>query len=233
MFTIMRVKPKELAIQKEASENKLQALQSQMNPHFIFNSFNAIQHHILTSNKKKASAYLIKISQLIRRVLNNSSKMEVKFQDEIDLLKNYVELESMRYQGKFEYEFNISEELLIQNPIIPSMLIQPIVENAIIHGLANKHDGKGKLTVSGKIIDKSVILFTIIDNGIGRAKAEEIKLTKTSLMKHNSIAESNIKTRLSILKKIGYPNNKLIVEDLYDGNIPIGTKVLLEINEII
>ena len=135
------------------SRVELKALRSQMNPHFIFNSLNAIQHYIFNARSDEAIKYLNKFARLVRIILNNSDRPTVTVGDDIEALKLYLELEHMRFEGKFEYEVTIDESVDPDYDIMPPLLMQPYVEKRNLHGLTPK-PVKGKLSIhlSSKII---------------------------------------------------------------------------------
>jgi len=229
----LRQKSERLFLRKAAAENKLEALRNQMNPHFLFNSFNAIQHYILKSEKDNAYNYLTQVAFLIRKVLDNASSMTIHLEEELEILETYVKLEALRFQDKFTYTFEVDAELKELDPTIPSMIIQPYIENAILHGLSNKEDGNGTLIVQIHKINEHRIRCLIEDNGIGRVKALEIKKTKAAHLRGNSIAMNNTSRRLQILEKAGYPHGNVHIEDLYTTDQkPAGTRVSIELNTI-
>ncbi|MDB5228413.1 MAG: signal transduction histidine kinase, partial [Bacteroidota bacterium] len=161
--------------EKQLAEIKLKALVAQMNPHFIFNCMNSIQAMILSDQNMQASTYLTKLSRLVRSVLENSVKTFIPLQDVIDNLKLYLELESLRFDQQFNYDFTI-ENVDVYTVEMPSMLIQPYVENSIWHGLLKK-EGEKNIHVRFYMKDKYCIC-EIEDNGIGRVKANELNLKK-------------------------------------------------------
>lgn len=156
----------------------LQSLRREMNPHFIFNSLNSVNHFIATNNELEANQYLTKFSKLMRGVMENSTEDFIPFQQELDLLQNYLALEKTRFSDKFDYEIEVDESLNMQNLQVPGMLIQPFLENAVWHGLRYRAD-KGFLKLSfGK--NESYLKILIEDNGIG---IEESKKQKTQHQK--------------------------------------------------
>lgn len=155
----------------ETSELKMTALQSQMNPHFLFNSLNSINNFIIKSQIEKASDYITKFSKLIREILKNSSKNTISLAEELSNLKIYVLLENIRIEGGFTYEVEIDEKINVEHVKVPPLFIQPYVENAIWHGLMHIEGEKRIKLIISKIDD--LIKFEIIDNGIGITKAKE------------------------------------------------------------
>ena len=173
--SIIRKKEQEkLRINKLLAEYQMKALTAQMNPHFIFNAINSIQNFIIQNHATLAYDYLIKFSKLIRMVLNNSKDNEISIKQELETLAIYTELEQLRFENSFNYQVNIAPELDIDSLIIPALLLQPYIENAIWHGLMPLKNRKGTITLT--IIDQDGFLkITIIDNGVGRTASDLIK----------------------------------------------------------
>ncbi|TAI47209.1 sensor histidine kinase [Flagellimonas allohymeniacidonis] len=214
-----------LQLQEEVSLKEISALRAQMNPHFIFNSLSSIQHLILNNNKIAALQYLSKFGKLTRKVLENSVEAKVSLSDEIRLLNSYLELESLRFDGSFKYHIEVEENLDTEDVEVPLLLIQPFVENAIIHGLLPKKQGEKTLYVSFKK-DTEQVICEIDDTGIGR----------TASQKNNTLAKKGRKShgmnisekRLELLSKETSGKKKIEIIDKYDpeGN-PAGTKVII------
>ncbi len=219
---ISQVREKE-NLKVRMANNELKALRSQMNPHFIFNSLNSIQHFIMSNDETSASKYLNTFAKLIRTILNNSERATASIREELDSLKLYLELETLRFENKFEYEIRVGEGLDIDYHEVPTMLIQPFAENAIIHGLLPKK-GNGKLEINIELKD-NFILCSIIDNGIGRAKAMEMKEHSIRKM-HKSFGLKITQDRLDLLNYLHKSSLKVSIIDLQDaqGNAA-GTKV--------
>ena len=155
--------------QKEAAELKMTALQSQMNPHFLFNSLNSINNFILKNNIEQASDYITSFSGLIRKILENSERTHISLAEELEILKNYADLESARVAGGFEYIQLIDSSLQLNKIQVPPLFLQPFIENAVWHGLVDK---KGEKSIELKIERKdNFIEATIKDNGIGLKKS--------------------------------------------------------------
>lgn len=209
----------------EMSRIELKALRSQMNPHFIFNSLNAIQHYIFKSESDDAIKYLNKFARLVRVILNNSERPTVTVGDDLDSLKLYLELEQMRFEGKFEYEIIIDESVDVDYDIMPPLLMQPYVENAILHGLNPKPE-KGKLQIHLSS-EENFLICTITDNGIGREKAAEIK-HMMPFKKYKSLGMKITEDRLKILNEINNSKLSVTITDLKDeNNVALGTRVQL------
>jgi ligand-binding sensor domain-containing protein len=211
----------------EVSKAELKALRAQMNPHFVFNSLNSIQHYILNSKSEEAAKYLNKFAKLIRLILNNSDKPTVTINEDLDALTLYLELEKMRFENKFEYKIHVSEEIDGDYDEIPPMLIQPYIENAILHGI-NPKNGKGDINIRISLVNQ-FIKISIIDDGIGRDASRALKSLLPSV-KHKSMGMKITKDRLKILNTIQQSNLSVNITDLYNAQRePIGTQVDLYI----
>jgi hypothetical protein len=213
-------------VSRQLAEVQLTALSAQMNPHFIFNCMNSIQKYILKSEKNKAMLFLQNFSELMRGVLDSSSKMKIGLDEEINMLEKYLTLEQQRLESKFDYIITASSNLQTDFFEIPGMLIQPYVENAIWHGLMNLPDGKrGSLAVTFEK-EKDFIKCIVTDNGVGRDKAAELEKEKSPHRKSYGISIS--KKRIELLQKEGQPIPQVNIEDLVNDNgQPSGTSVTL------
>lgn len=197
--------------QVEISKVELKALRAQMNPHFVFNSLNSIQHYILNSNSIEAARYLNKFAKLIRIILNNSEKSMVTVNEDVESLTLYLELEQMRFDGKFDYSVHLDKSIDGDYDEIPPMLMQPYLENAILHGLTPKTE-KGHLRVD--IFSKNgYIVCRITDDGIGRESAGEIKRTQPG-QQHKSLGMKITSERVRILNAINRSTLSVSVTDL-------------------
>jgi tetratricopeptide (TPR) repeat protein len=202
-------------------------LRQQMNPHFIFNTLNSIQYYMYQHDKLATNNYLTKFSSLMRRVLENSQHTSVPLQDELDALSLYLELEKIRFKEKFDYVINIDEEI---DPIlykIPTMLIQPYVENSICHGLIPAEE-KGMIKIDLKL-KKDYISCVIEDNGIGREAANNRNKNKSE-NNHHSRGTKIVKSRLDLVNSLYGTNLETIYTDLKNLNgEPEGTRVEIHI----
>lgn len=204
--------------------NKLEkmALQSQMNPHFISNAFSSLQYMINTNKLILAEEYLTDLSALIRRILENSRKTEVNLKQELDLLKLYINLEQVRFENKFDVIFNIAEDLNVEAITIPPMMLQPIVENAITHGLHHLEDRRGKLLLTGEQLHNK-FRFIIDDNGIGRKRSLELFSSKP----HKSFALDILKERIININNL--EGGKITFEIIDKNQIDeFGTTIIFE-----
>jgi LytS/YehU family sensor histidine kinase len=216
-------------VEKLISELRLKSLQSQLNPHFVFNSLNAIQQFINTENKKSANDYLSKFSRLMRLYLNGSDSQFITMRQELDVLKLYCSLEHLRFADKFNYLIEIDETLPLDQFMVPAMLLQPHVENAIRHGLIPSNKDNNFLKISVKGLNDSIVC-EINDNGIGRAKSVEIKSRKSS--DHRSMGNKISKERLEMIRALKLGNISEVITDLVDdSDQPMGTKVVITINQ--
>ena len=207
--------------QNELNALKLTAIQSQMNPHFIFNSLNSIQDLVLKGDVENSYTYINAFADMVRRTLNYSDRDFIEFEQEIKLLEIYLSLEKLRFKKDFFYEINSSE---VSEVMIPPMLIQPFIENALIHGLLHKN-GEKKLTISFRLDEQ--LVCTIEDNGIGRERANEIKARKK--VNYESFSLNAIKKRFEILRSY-YPNDiGFTHSDILENNVVMGTRVELRI----
>ncbi|MES2560674.1 MAG: histidine kinase [Bacteroidota bacterium] len=208
------------------AEAKMFALRAQMNPHFIFNCINTAQHFVMNNQQQQAYEYLSDFAKLLRLVMENSAKTFIPLEDELQQLKLYMELEAIRFNNKFQYTLKMDSELGNGVYEIPGMLIQPIIENAIGHGLINRNDDKGTLLLQFKL-EGETIVCEITDNGVGRERAAHIKAGKN--IHYRSAAIPNIQERLDVLQKETGVNVSLTITDLTEGNEAAGTKVVLVI----
>jgi len=216
---------KTMKLENQFREAELKALKSQMNPHFIFNALNSIQEYIILNDKENAANYLGKFADLIRNYLYHSNMGKLSLADELESLKLYLELEQVRFEEDFTFEIKKSIQDSAENIEIPTMLIQPYVENAIKHGLLHK-SGEKKLLL--QFIERENSLdCEIIDNGVGRAKSGEINAKRRK--GHQSFATEATQSRLELLNH--QSDSKIGVEiiDLIDGSQALGTKVVIRI----
>ncbi len=201
-------------------------LRQQMNPHFIFNTLNSIQYYMYQHDKLATNNYLTKFSSLMRKVLENSQHTSIPLRDELDALNLYLELEMIRFKDKFDYEIKVDEEIDTLLYKVPTMLIQPYVENSISHGLMPA-EGKGQIRINLKL-ENEYISCIIEDNGIGREAAQEIK--RKSDNNHNSLGTQIVSSRLDLVNALYGTSLKTIYTDLKNINgEPEGTRVEIQI----
>ena len=210
-------------LKQKIVETQMQALRAQMNPHFIFNSLNSIENFILQNEKRLASDYLNKFARIIRMILDSSRNDLVAFAKDIEALQLYIDLEQLRFNNKFIYKTNIDPSLLSGAYTVPSLLIQPYVENAIVHGLAHSDVTNLELVVTASL-ENDYIKYIITDNGIGRKKAAFYNDQNKPL--HESVGLKITEDRINIFNK---NNNTVKITDLFEKEKNCGTKVEITI----
>ncbi|MBO9733015.1 MAG: histidine kinase [Chitinophaga sp.] len=212
------------AIQQQIAQLEMKALRAQMNPHFIFNALNSIQTFMMKSETEQALSYLSRFAKLIRNVLDNSQLNNITIAQEVSVLENYMELEKLRFTDEFEYEIIVDPSLDPHMVEVPTMIIQPFVENAIWHGLLHEK-GKGKVTIIFNKVDNR-IRCTIEDNGIGREKSAAMK--RVNKPRHQSRGLQITRDRLSLYNSRFNVDASFDIEDLTDEEgKAMGTRVNL------
>ncbi|MFT3826667.1 MAG: histidine kinase [Chitinophagaceae bacterium] len=215
------------ALEHKARDLEMQALRAQMNPHFIFNCLSSINRFILKNESERASDYLTRFSRLIRLVLINSQKSLISLEDEVEMLRLYIEMEQLRFKNSFDYSITYNNDVQPGNVVIPPLLLQPFCENAIWHGLMHK-EGHGKLSIEFTM-KRQTLYCKITDNGIGRAKAAEVRNHATEKVK--SLGLKLTTERLALFNENKEVETFYDIEDVIDeeGNVA-GTQVMLRIN---
>ena len=223
---VQQAKVEMYSMNEQLSKAKLEALRSQMNPHFIFNSLNAIQECILTNKVDAAYEYLSKFSKLQRMVLNNSEKELIPLSAEMEMLQLYLSLESLRFSKSFAYEINLAGITDADEIMIPSMITQPFVENAIWHGLRTK-DGDKTLCISYEEKDGQV-MTTVDDNGVGRERSAIIREQKLGSGQFDSKGTMLLQQRLYVLSQQFKAKIQFESIDKKDSSgAPSGTKIII------
>jgi tetratricopeptide (TPR) repeat protein len=220
IYNRMQVK-RQLTLKKELAEYEQKALHLQMNPHFVFNCLSSISSFIVQNGTDSALKYLSKFSKLMRLTLEYSKGSLIPIDKEIESLQNYLELEQLRFDNKFEFEINSTENVEF-NVGLPPLLIQPFVENAILHGLVPKK-GKGKINIDFDVQNEQLICM-ITDDGIGLSESKLLK--ENSVTAHQSMALSITKKRLKIMESITSKSAKIEILELNTGS-KTGTKAIL------
>jgi ligand-binding sensor domain-containing protein/putative methionine-R-sulfoxide reductase with GAF domain len=218
-----------LEVNKLFAESQLKALRAQMNPHFVFNCLNSIQECIVTKKYSEASAYLNKFAKLFRLVLHHSGKMLITINDEVEILTLYLELELMRFDQSFQYTVHIDPELESDDILMPSMILQPYVENALWHGLMHQ-EGERNLNIAFYKMSDDVFSCVVEDNGIGRKKSAELKKQKIGSHGFESKGMKMIEERLDVLRQQNYHATLEIVDKVDATGQPSGTKVIVELS---
>ena len=197
------------------------ALQSMMNPHFIFNSLGSIQNYLLQNKSGEAGLYLSQFARLIRQNINAINAASINLEEEIDRLKNYLDLEKLRMENKFDYDIEVDENVEADEIMIPSMIIQPFVENAIWHGIASLDD-RGLIRITFRQQTEKSILIRIEDNGIGMKRSAEFSMKN---QEHLNLGMEMIRRRLDLLEKKYHVDTCIKVSEANPDSQNPGTKV--------
>ncbi len=220
IFSLLWLRQNKIKQKQEKTELQEKLLRSQMNPHFIFNSISAINDYIINNNPFEASGYLSDFALLMRAILTSSSQNLITLNKEIEIVENYLKLQHLRLSDKFDYSISISDDIDTEEIEVPPMITQPFIENAVIHGIMNKKDGKGLISVSYFLKEKYLIT-EIEDNGVGRKETEDKTNTK-----HESKAEEITRRRIKLISEKYKQNISFeIIDLLKNDNTPSGTLV--------
>lgn len=213
-------------LEKNLNQSKLKAIKSQMNPHFFYNALNTIQSFILSNDKKQAVNYLSKFSTLTRTILEMTEKDLVSITEEIKTLSLYLDIEKVRFNDDFNYEILADSNVDTDNIKIPSMFLQPFVENAVKHGLLHQTEEKKLIIHFEKLVDQ--IKISIDDNGIGRKKSNELNQIKNN--KHQSFATNAMQNRVNLLNQFTQKNISIeYIDKQNQNNQSLGTTVVFVI----
>ncbi len=223
---VRRTKFEKRELEQQLLQSELKALRSQMNPHFIFNAINSIQHYVLTNEKDLANKYLVKFSKLMRNILDLSKEELISVKEELETVRLYLEIEALRFNNAFEFTINCPEHVLKSNVLLPPLLIQPFVENAIWHGLLVK-EGK-KILLIDISEDKGNITIKIDDNGIGRMNAMKFRSNEFN---RKSLGMEITHSRLEVVKKVHHLDFYYeVVDKLNAAGDAAGTTVIIKLN---
>ena len=207
---------------KRLAEMELTALRSQMNPHFVFNALGAIQYYMQTNDNEQADVYLTKFALLMRKYLESSRSKLISLREEIELLRLYTDLEMMRFGDKFKTYFHVDPKLDLDESLLPSMMIQPFVENAIKHGLNDRLGGDGELEIRFSQTQYGVDV-AIVDNGVGmEATAEKsesghisrgMELIRDRIASYHSVGEGEMSVQYGVLypEEIRFPGTIVLL----------------------
>ena len=221
-----RKKLEKIELENSLSQAKIKAIKSQMNPHFFYNALNTLQSYILSNDKKSAINYLSKFSNLTRTILEMTEKETISISEEIKTLNLYLEIEQARFENDFEFEISAEKTIDIEQTKIPTMLLQPYVENAVKHGLLHKEKLK-KLQILF-VENEDYIVITIDDNGIGRKKSTELNSIKNK--NHISFSTQAIQHKIELLNK--NKNTKIsitYIDKIGPNNQSMGTTVMIKL----
>jgi len=223
----VKVIRRQTELREHMAELEMRALRAQMNPHFIFNCLNSINRYIVKSDNATASLYLTRFAKLIRLILDNSNSKKVLLSNELEALRLYIEMERIRFDSKFDYHLIVDEDVHTDSVGVPSLIIQPYVENAIWHGLLHK-EGKGSLWVRIRMLDENTLECVIEDNGVGREKAAEFRSKSATGKK--SLGMKLTEDRIAVLNQYAQTNASVEIVDLEDDNhLAAGTRVVVVI----
>lgn len=207
-------KAAEAEIQAQLSKIEMKALRAQMNPHFIFNCLNSIYHFMNKKDTEQASKYLIKFSNLIRSILENSLHQEVPLKDDLEALELYIQLEQMRLDHKFDYRIAIDEYIDTNTFFVPPLIMQPFVENSIWHGLSGKENG-GLINIRIEL-QENMLKYILEDNG--SMVSNPNNLNEIQKLKKSSIGIAATKERLDLLHHKNKGHANFTMTDLMDKN---------------
>jgi len=211
-------------VEKDISELELMVLRNQLNPHFLYNSMNALKLYILNDKNKDAAKFIDQFSGLFRKVLNNSRQRLITLNDEIEAMRQYLDLEQIRFMNSFTYSIEIDESIDTTFTRIPPMIFQPFLENSINHGIGLNENRKGHIELKIVLVDDEYYKVTIIDNGVGRAYAQKMKSKR--IKGHKSVGTQIIDDRLTAINKLYNYHSFFEFTDLYDENkSAIGTQI--------
>jgi hypothetical protein len=204
------------------------ALQAQMNPHFIFNALNSIQNFILNLDVEGANAYLTNFASLIRQTLENSMQPLITLNSEIKYLETYLSLEKLRFRDKFNFKIDLDETIETDSVLLPGMLLQPYIENAIRHGIQHRNDNLGLVTLTIRLDREENITYTINDNGVGRQRAAELKSQRH--IEYHSRGISINEKRIAAINNQYKTNITVNISDIIDEQGQVaGTSVTIRI----
>ena len=223
-------KREEAAFKQKVAETQMRALKAQMNPHFVFNSFNNIENFLLTNGKQSASYYFSKLAAFVNMILDFSNKELIPVSKDKAAIELYTELQLLRYNNKFSFKTNFDKNLLSADCLVPPLLVQPHIENAIIHGLVPSDRKDLELTFKARL-DNDYVIYTIKDNGIGRQKAAILENQAPTTKPADAL--SLTEERINILNHQNHSNGEVQITDLYDEyGKPSGTKVEVRVKSV-
>ena len=216
-----KVAVEKVITEKKLTELEMQALKAQINPHFVFNCLNSIKGFIFDRDYKQADKYLDKFADLMRSTIDNSDASIISLQNEISYLDNYLQLEKLRFEDKFNYAIAVKEDIDTEQVFVPAMLLQPYVENAIRHGMRFLENKKGQININVKK-ENNFIVCEIDDNGIGREKAAELK---SKMHVEYQSKGMNISRRRAELYNI----EQMVTDKKNENGIATGTTITVKI----
>ena len=216
-------------LQRDVATSQLTATRAQMNPHFIFNALNSVQQYMLQGNTDDANKYLSRFSRLQREILHHCDRPYISLQKEMDMLRIYLELEQLRFNGNFDFTITADDDIDTEEIKIPPMILQPFVENSIWHGLMPRNDNR-RVSVYFALDeeDDNNLLCVIEDNGIGRKAAADLKTLDSTKPQHTSKGLDLVYERLRLMEQQTGGNFRVTVNDVVDEHgVVAGTRVEL------
>ena len=223
----LKEEKKQNSLRQDLNRLKQEALAQQMNPHFIFNTLSSIQFFISNNEKKASNKYLAMFAKLMRQTLNNSFQKTIPIREELDTLEMYIKLEQLRFEDKFEYQIEVDEKINVDKYKLPTLLLQPFVENSIWHGIMHKTGNDGMIKI---VLYKAGNLIKCIveDNGIGRKKSAEINARNRR--QHKSMGAKITESRLKLIGNLYGDKLKIEYKDLVTSDDEnCGTKVTVSL----
>lgn len=221
VFIVLYNRRKKIQFDKQVMEVEMKALRAQMNPHFIFNSLHSINSYVMENDKQNASKYLLKFASLMRFILENSREQEVSVETDLQALELYMQLEALQSKQNFTWHIETDAQIDKANIVIPPMLLQPFIENAILHGIKHKEDGRININIHKQ---DEMICFEIEDNGTGIKEP----VAGQQRGKHKSLARKIVDERLNIINHLQQAKASVSVSTIVDaGNTIKGAKVKL------
>ncbi|MBU1820977.1 MAG: histidine kinase, partial [Bacteroidetes bacterium] len=213
---------KKSSYERQLAETEMQALRSQLNPHFLFNSLNSLEYFILAQENQKASHYLTRFSKLLRKVLTHSRVKTISLHDELEVLRLYLDIEKNRFGDGFQYCLEVDPDIDQESLQIPPLLLQPYVENAIWHGLLPSPLPEKTLRLRVAALNDNTLYIEIEDNGIGRKKSAELK--RNTFQIHQSLGMEIIRQRIDLFNR-SYPAKMDVEIEDADPVTGTGTRV--------
>jgi LytS/YehU family sensor histidine kinase len=211
---------------RKIAELEQMALKAQMNPHFIFNSLNSIQHYMFDKDVESANRYITGFSRLIRLTLEFSSKTKISLEDEVRFLATYLELETKRFEGKFKYRIDVDAQLEPAHIFIPPMILQPYIENSIRHGIRYREDNNGMVKLDFNT-DGDNLFISVEDNGVGRERSMQMKGQNN--IEYQSKGMNLTARRIDMINKSSKFPISIDISDVHAGKEVAGTKVMIRI----
>lgn len=229
---VIRREQERTALLQKSRETEMRMLKSQMDPHFIFNSLNSVQQLILANENDKAQSYLSKFSRLLRKSIESNMNDRISLYDEIDMLKKYIEMESMRFQTAIQTNVELQDNIDAKQILIPPMLLQPVVENAIWHGLLKKEGGEKLISMKFSLPSEKKLSCIVEDNGAGFNE----KYIQNEKKENKSLALQFIKQRLELMSQLFHEyyfieikNRNLLIEQETGATVTLHIPVLIKI----